>query len=84
MALLQGMTLPQMQGRVSSIATLGKGLQSLIAAAASEAIGLLSLSPLRGNAYALVQGGLAIALILVSLRLWGGLSRLSQPKTFPG
>jgi MFS family permease len=84
MALLQGLTVPQMQGRVSSIASLGKGLQSLIAAAASEAIGLLSHSPLRSSAFALVQGGLALALIVISLCLWGGLSRLSQPKVLSG
>jgi len=84
-ALLQGMTPPEMQGRVSSIASLGKGLQSLSAAAASEAIALLNHlfnhSWWHSNTYALVQGGLAVGLLAAAITLWAPLASLAEPAT---
>jgi len=78
-ALILGLTPPQMQGRVTSISGLGKGLQSLTAAAASELIGQLIHSPLKAEAINLVQGGLAVALIIGAMRLWWPLRRLAVP-----
>ena len=73
-----GLTLPQMQGRVCSILSLGKGLQSVTAAVASEAIGQLSNTPFKSDAYSLVQGGLAVAVIVFALGMWRPLSRLGN------
>lgn len=75
-SLLLGLTPPQIQGRVASIATLGKGLHAVTAAAASEAIGQLSHTPLKIHAYSLIQGGLAIALIVFTVQLWLPLRQL--------
>ena len=91
LSLLLGLTPPQMQGRVTSIAGLGKGLQSVTAAAASEAIGQLSHSPLKNDAYNLIQGGLAVFLIVFTVRMWLPLGRLGTvqpmspaPESFGG
>jgi MFS family permease len=75
-SLLLGLTPAQIQGRVSSIASLGKGLHAVTAAAASEAIGQLSHSPLKNHAYSLIQGGLAVALIIFTMRVWRSLGQL--------
>lgn len=84
LALMLGFTPPQMQGRVTSIASLGKGLQSVTAGAASEAIGQLIHSPWKGEAFTLVQGGLAVALMVCAVRFWRPLSRLAVQAGSPG
>jgi hypothetical protein len=77
-ALLQGMTALDMQGRVSSISSLGKGLQSISAAAASEVIAQLNTTALRSNSFVIVQSALAVALVLCTLRLWMPLNTLAE------
>ncbi len=82
-ALLQGMTPLEVQGRVSSIASLGKGLQSLSAAAASAAIellhGVLGLSHSCGLILALLGGGL----MACTLGLWRPLTSLATGAVTP-
>lgn len=85
-SLLLGLTPPRIQGRVSSIASLGKGLHALTAAVASEAIGQLSHTPLKNHAYSLIQGGLAVALIVFTMQMWlplGHLGRVQAPSSAP-
>lgn len=77
-ALMQGMTALDMQGRVSSISSLGKGLQSISAAAASEVIAQLNATALRSNSFVIVQSALAVALVLCTLRLWMPLNTLTE------
>lgn len=75
-ALMEGLTPLDLQGRVSSVANLGKGLQAFSAAGASEAIHLLGRAMTSSNAYLLVQSGLAVALVVGVLLLWPALAGL--------
>jgi MFS family permease len=78
MALVEGLTPVELQGRVSAIASLGKGLQSFSAAAAS---GLMHWLSIRNSAissgYAPVQIAMALALIVAVIVLRKPLMRLS-------
>jgi MFS family permease len=70
MALVEGLTPPELQGRVSAIASLGKGLQSFSAAAASGVIHLINVScGALSLSYVIVQCALAVVLIFVVLFL---------------
>lgn len=82
-ALLQGMTPRDMQGRVSSMASLCKGLQSLSAAAASEAIGLLNRSAGLRHGSELVLVLLGGGVIVCTLGLWRPLASLAMGGTTP-
>lgn len=77
-ALVEGLTPMAMQGRVASIASLGKSLQAFTAAAASGLIHLLS----RGggsSGYLEVQVPLAVVLLMATLLLRPKLWRLQGP-----
>jgi MFS family permease len=78
-ALSSGMTPLGMQGRVSSITSLGKGLQSLSAAALSETIALLGGVMGRNQAAGLILSLMAAGLIAATLWLWRPL--VTQAKT---
>lgn len=82
-SLLQGLTPPKLQGRIASIASLGKGLQPMAAAAASEANGWLSHSPLKGDAFSFVQCCFAMVLIVCAALLWEPLRRLEMSAGSP-
>ena len=75
-ALAMGLTPLDVQGRVSAIASMGKGLQSFAAAAASEAIHLLNAKLPASVSYQLVQSALAVALMVAVVWLWRPLSRI--------
>jgi hypothetical protein len=79
-ALVEGFTPVALQGRVSAIASLSKGLQSFSAAAASglmHAVALLTGVP--GSGYGPVQVSMGVGLILVVLLLRGPLLALEVP-----
>jgi hypothetical protein len=82
MALVEGLTPVELQGRVSAIASLGKGLQSFSAAAAS---GLMHWLSIRNSAissgYAPVQIAMALALIVAVIVLRKPLMRLTFSPT---
>jgi MFS family permease len=81
-ALTMGLTPLALQGRVSAMASMGKGLQSFAAAGASELIHLLGGAVQPMSAYQLVQSALAMALIAAVVWIWIPLSRIegvSQP-----
>ena len=77
-ALVMGLTPLDIQGRVSAIASMGKGLQSFAAAAASEAIHWLTGLMPAGDAYQWVQSLLAVALMVAVLWIWTPLSRVER------
>ena len=68
-----------LQGRVSAMASMGKGLQSFAAAAASEAIHLIHPGGTNLSAYQSVQAVLAVALLVAVLFLWRPLSGVDEP-----
>ena len=78
-ALLMGLTPLEMQGRVSAMASMGKGLQSFAAAAASEAIHWLNALMPTSVSYQVVQTTLAVALLVAVLLIWTPLSRIEAP-----
>jgi len=78
-ALMEGLTPLDLQGRVSSVANLGKGLQAFSAAAASEAIHLLCHGMQPANAYLIVQSTLAITLAVGVVLLWRPMDRSAAP-----
>jgi ABC-type nickel/cobalt efflux system permease component RcnA len=76
-ALLQGLTPVVMQGRLSSIANLTKGLQAFSASGASWLIHVLSHSPnATTSGYLEVQLSLALLLVAGVVLLWPTLRRL--------
>ena len=76
-ALVEGFTPVALQGRVSAIASLSKGLQSFSAAAASVLMhGVALLTGVPGSGYWPVQVSMGVALILVVLLLRGPLLAL--------
>jgi spermidine synthase len=76
-ALVEGFTPVALQGRVSAIASLSKGLQSFSAAAASGLMhGIALLTGVPGSGYWPVQVSMGLALILVVLLLRGPLLAL--------
>ena len=79
-ALLQGSTPGAMQGRVNAIANLGKGLMSFSTAGAGYLIQWLNGDRLAAISYPLVQGAMALALLLGVGWLWPRLRRLDMPQ----
>ncbi len=78
MALVEGLTPLALQGRVSAIASLGKGLQSFSAAAASAMIHwVATFGHLRSIGYSVVQCSMALILIVAVIALRPALLRLS-------
>ena len=76
-ALVEGFTPVALQGRVSAIASLSKGLQSFSAAAASGLMhGVALLTGVPGSGYWPVQVSMGVALILVVFLLRGPLLAL--------
>jgi hypothetical protein len=76
-ALVEGFTPVALQGRVSAIASLSKGLQSFSAAAASGLMhGVALLTAVPGSGYWPVQVSMGVALILVVFLLRGPLLSL--------
>jgi hypothetical protein len=78
-ALVEGLTPVALQGRVSAIASLSKGLQSFSAAAASGLMHWIArLTGVPGSGYVPVQVSMGLALILVVLLLRGPLLHLER------
>lgn len=75
-ALDMALTPIELQGRVASIASLGKGLQSFSAAGASEVIHLLGRALPASDSYLLVQSAMATALLAGVVAIWRPLSRI--------
>jgi hypothetical protein len=78
-ALVEGLTPVALQGRVSAIASLSKGLQSFSAAAASGLMhGVALLTGVPGSGYGPVQVSMGVALIVVVVMLRGPLLSLDE------
>jgi hypothetical protein len=78
-ALVEGLTPVALQGRVSAIASLSKGLQSFSAAAASGLMHWIAVQRgVPGSGYVPVQVAMGLALILVVVLLRGPLLRLER------
>jgi hypothetical protein len=78
MALVEGLTPLALQGRVSAIASLGKGLQSFSAAGASAMIHwVATFGNLQSIGYTVVQCSMALMLIVAVIALRPELLRLS-------
>jgi hypothetical protein len=84
-ALVEGVTPVALQGRVSAIASLSKGLQSFSAAAASGLMhGVALFTGIPGSGYWPVQVSMGVALILAVLLLRRPLLALDQRSASAG